>query len=116
MQLEGGAANDSIARGFCQTGKCPYPAERTLLTTCIIDAVMDSRYELMQAHGRDGTSGQADLHGAGPVIAMPPAIANCAYTSYTELPARPTAPRPTGASIAPDCPDSTGLGIPGSNR
>eukprot|EP01052_Picozoa_sp_SAG31_P021955 SAG31_NODE_1723_length_7441_cov_12.555026_4_plen_251_part_00 len=97
---------------FFKNGTCPYPVERTLLTTCMIDAAMESRYELMLAHGRDGTSGQADLHGCGPVVHMPPQILNCAYTSYSKLPARPLGPRPAGASIDPNCPDSTGLGVP----
>eukprot|EP01050_Picozoa_sp_SAG11_P045378 SAG11_NODE_22588_length_403_cov_1.026316_1_plen_79_part_10 len=72
---------------FFRTGKSPYPVERTLLTTCVIDAVMESRYALMRANGRDGMSGQAGLDGAGPPVSMPPAIAGCAYTSHTEPPA-----------------------------
>jgi hypothetical protein len=37
---------------FFKTGKCPYPVERTLLTTCMIDATMESRYRLSQSNIR----------------------------------------------------------------
>ena len=53
--------------------------------------------------------------GAGPVIETK-AIEDLAYRSYETLPKRPTASRPTGASISPDAPDSTGLGVPSSKE
>jgi hypothetical protein len=73
---------------FFLTGKAPYPPERTLLTTGLIDAVMISRYE-------------------GHRVVETPYL-DIAYASYDAMPFRPTAPRPEGACVAPDPPDRTG--------
>jgi hypothetical protein len=62
------------------SGLPPYPAERTLLTTGILDAVMTSRHA---GHTRVET----------PHLAI-------GYRSYQALPWRPSAPRPTGANLA----------------
>ncbi len=70
---------------FFQTGQAPYPPERTLLATGIIDAGMNSRHE---GHRRIET----------PWLAIP-------YQSYTSLPERPRGPRPCGASLRRDAPD-----------
>jgi hypothetical protein len=70
---------------FFKTGQAPYPAERTLLTSGIIDAVMNSSYE------------------GNRKIDTP--YLNIAYESYDQMPIRPTGARPQGASIDPDSPD-----------
>jgi hypothetical protein len=70
---------------FFHNHKAPYPPERTLLTTGVIDAAMNSRYE---GHRKIDT----------PYL-------NIAYNSYDALPQRPTGTRPTGASIDPEAPD-----------
>ena len=70
---------------FFRTKKAPYPPERTLLTTGIIDAAMNSRHE-------------------GHRIIETPFL-HIAYSSYDVLPQRPLATRPTGASIDPQAPD-----------
>ena len=73
---------------FFLTGAAPYPPERTLLVTGIVDAVMNSRHE---GHRRIDT----------PWL-------DVAYASYTEMPYRPVATQPEGGSIDPDAPDITG--------
>ena len=70
---------------FFRTKKAPYPPERTLLTTGIIDAAMNSRHE---DHRKIDT----------PYL-------NITYSSYDSLPQRPLGIRPTGASIDPEAPD-----------
>ena len=70
---------------FFRTKKAPYPPERTLLTTGIIDAAMNSRHE---DHRKIET----------PYL-------NVAYSSYDKLPQRPIGTRPAGASIDPQAPD-----------
>jgi hypothetical protein len=70
---------------FFQTGVAPYPAARTLLTTGLIDAAMNSRFE---DHRRLET----------PWLEI-------AYTSYEKLPERPHGERPTGACLDRNCPD-----------
>jgi hypothetical protein len=62
------------------SGSPPYPAERTLLTTGILDALMTSRHA---GHARIET----------PHLAI-------RYPSYQELPWRPSGPRPAGANLA----------------
>ena len=62
------------------SGTPPYPAERTLLTTGILDAVMTSRH---LDHARVET----------PHLAI-------GYRSYEAMPWRPTGPRPAGANCA----------------
>ena len=64
---------------FFKTGQAPYLPERTLLTTGIIDAAMNSRHE---GHRRVET----------PYL-------DIAYQSYDQLPQRPLGARPTGACI-----------------
>ncbi|MEC7226854.1 MAG: hypothetical protein VXW00_08285 [Candidatus Latescibacterota bacterium] len=64
---------------FFASRQAPYPPERTLLTTGIIDAVMNSRYE---GHRRVET----------PYL-------DIAYTSYDALPARPMGTRPQGVCV-----------------
>ena len=64
---------------FFQTGVAPYPAERTLLTTGVIDAAMISRSE-------------------GHRVVETPYL-DVVYESYTEMPIRPMAARPHGASL-----------------
>ncbi len=73
---------------FFLTGTAPYPPDRTLLTTGIIDAAMNSRHE---GHRRIET----------PWL-------DVAYASYAEMPIRPVAPRPEGESVNPEAPDFTG--------
>ena len=70
---------------FLQTGVAPYPPERTLLTTGVIDAAMTSRYENHR------------------VVETP--YLDIAYESYNEMPIRPTSPRPQGASLDREAPD-----------
>ncbi len=70
---------------FFRTKKAPYPPERTLLTTGIIDAAMNSRHEGYRK------------------IETP--FLHIAYSSYDVLPQRPMDTRPTGASIDPQAPD-----------
>jgi hypothetical protein len=64
-----------------QTGIPTYPVERTLLVSGALDALMESRY---QGHIRIET----------------PHLDVC-YRSYVEMPTRPQASRPTGASLVP---------------
>jgi hypothetical protein len=83
LQPDGPGANfgylsQNIQRFFA-TGRAPYPPERTLLATGIIDAAMNSRYE---DHRRVETP-HLDV----------------AYRSYEVLPLRPRGPRPTGACL-----------------
>ena len=73
---------------FFKTGKAPYPPERTLLVTGVIDAAMNSRFE---DHRRIET----------PYL-------NIAYQSYDEMPIRPKGIRPIGPCIDPDAPDIAG--------
>ena len=73
---------------FFLSGTPPYPPERTLLVTGVIDAVMNSRHE---GHRRIET----------PWL-------DVAYDSYAEMPYRPLASKPEGGSIDPDAPDITG--------
>ncbi|MBX3011774.1 MAG: hypothetical protein KF832_09730 [Caldilineaceae bacterium] len=63
------------------TGKPTWPVERTLLTTGVLEAALDSRY---QGHRRVET----------PHLEI-------AYASYTTVPWRPTGPRPVGAALQP---------------
>lgn len=63
------------------TGKPTWPVERTLLTTGVLEAALDSRYQ-----------GQRRL--ATPHL-------DVTYTSYTTIPWRPTGPRPVGAALQP---------------
>ncbi len=70
---------------FFQTGVSPYPTQRTLLTTGVIDAAMNSRYE---DHRRLET----------PWL-------DITYESYDQLPERPLGERPSGACLARNCPD-----------
>ena len=77
--------------------------ERTVLTTVVIDAVMNSRYE------------RNTVTGYGPRIETT-AIQDLKYVSYSTMPCRPTATRPTGSSMDPAAPDSTGLGVPGQGH
>jgi hypothetical protein len=61
------------------SGVPTYPVERTLLTTGLVDAVMDSRH---RGHVRLDT----------PYL-------DVTYRSYERLPWRPTGPRPAGANL-----------------
>ena len=70
---------------FFQTGAAPYPPERTLLTTGLIDAAMISRYEDHR------------------IVETP--YLDIAYSSYSQLPIRPSGPRPTGACLDRNAPD-----------
>jgi len=63
------------------TGKPSWPVERTLLTTGVLEAVLDSRY---QGHVR-----------------IPTPHLDIAYTSYATIPWRPTGPRPINGSLQP---------------
>jgi hypothetical protein len=63
------------------SGQPAYPAERTVLTSGVLEAALTSRHE---GHRRLET----------PWL-------NVAYTSYDALRWRPTAPRPAGACLAP---------------
>ncbi|MBM3262348.1 MAG: hypothetical protein FJY97_02840 [candidate division Zixibacteria bacterium] len=75
-------------RQFFLNARAPYPPERTLLTTGVIDAVMISRYENHRI--------------------VPTPYLNIMYPSYDVMPFRPAGPRPSGACVAPDPPDKTG--------
>ena len=70
---------------FFATGVAPYSPARTLLTTGIIDAGMNSRYE---GHRRIETD-----------------WLDIAYESYDELPQGPRGERPTGACLDRNAPD-----------
>ena len=63
------------------TGRPPYPVERTLLVSGVLEALLDSRY---QGHERIET----------PHLQV-------TYQSYREMPIRPVNPDPVGASLAP---------------
>jgi hypothetical protein len=63
------------------TGRPTYPVERTLLTSGILEAALDSRY---QGH-----------------IRLETPHLDVAYRSYDTLPWRPTGPRPTGVTLDP---------------
>jgi hypothetical protein len=69
---------------FFLSEEAPYPVERTLLVTGALDALMDSCY---RDHERVET----------PHLGI-------SYTSYSEMPIRPTGPRPSGASLVPIVP------------
>lgn len=73
--------------------KMPGKPEATKICWCI---PLNDRHRPSQL----SRPSQTDRHGVG--------------RRYAELPFRPTAPRPTGASVNPAAPDSTGLGKPGS--
>jgi len=89
LQNEGPFAHFSYlcrnVQQFFRTGQAPYPPERTLLTTGIIDAVMISSHE-------------GDRKVDTPYL-------DIAYESYDQMPIRPTGARPQGAAIDPDSPD-----------
>ena len=70
---------------FFRTGVPPYPCERTLLITGVIDAVMNSRSEGCR------------------VVETP--YLDIRYESYDEMPLRPRGPRPVGACLDPRAPD-----------
>ena len=70
---------------FFRTGVPPYPCERTLLITGVIDAVMNSRSEGCR------------------VVDTP--YLDIRYESYDEMPLRPLGPRPAGACLDPQAPD-----------
>ncbi len=70
---------------FFRTGAPPYPCERTLLITGVIDAVMISRSE-------------------GCRVVDTPHL-DIRYESYDEMPLRPLGPRPVGACLDPQAPD-----------
>jgi len=73
---------------FFQTGKAPYPPERTLLVTGVIDAAMNSRFEDHR------------------LIETP--YLNIPYQSYDKMPIRPKGTRPIGVCLDPDAPDIAG--------
>ena len=70
---------------FFRTGVPPYPCERTLLTTGVIDAAMVSRSEGCR------------------VVDTP--YLDIRYESYDEMPLRPRGPRPVGPCLDPNAPD-----------
>lgn len=70
---------------FLQTGIAPYPAERTLLTTGVIDAVMNSRFE------------------GGQRLDTP--WLDVTYQPPEKPPERPTGAAPSGPCVDRECPD-----------
>jgi hypothetical protein len=72
-------------QNFMRTGVAPYPPERTLLTTGIIDAAMNSRFE-------------------GHRVVETPDLA-IIYESWEEPPVRPIGTRPIGTSVDPKAAD-----------
>ena len=72
-------------QNFMRTGVAPYPPERTLLTTGIIDAAMNSRFE-------------------GHRVVETPDLA-IVYESWDEPPVRPIGTRPIGTSVDPKAAD-----------
>ncbi len=72
-------------QNFMRTGVAPYPPERTLLTTGIIDAAMNSRFE-------------------GHRVVETPDLA-IVYESWDEPPVRPIGTRPMGTSVDPKAAD-----------
>ena len=89
LQPDGPGANFGYLcrniQNFFASGVAPYAPARTLLTTGIIDAAMNSRYE---EHRRIET----------PWL-------DIAYESYDEPPFRPQGERPTGACLDRNAPD-----------
>jgi|AP95_1055475.scaffolds.fasta_scaffold04877_4 hypothetical protein len=89
LQNEGPFAHFSYlcmnVQKFMLTRVAPYPPERTLLTTGIIDAAMNSRFE-------------------GHRVVETPDLA-IAYESWDEPPVRPIRIRPTGAAVDPQAAD-----------
>lgn len=89
LQKEGPLANFGYQcrniENFFETGRPPFPAERTLLTTGIIDAAMISRHERHR------------------VVDTP--HLDIVYESYDDMPIRPRGVRPSGASLDPNAPD-----------
>jgi hypothetical protein len=70
---------------FFKSGVPPYPCERTLLTTGVIDAAMISRFEQSR------------------VVDTP--HLNISYESYEQMPLRPSGERPVGPCLDPAAPD-----------
>ena len=73
---------------FFKSGVPPYPVQRTLLTTGVIDAAMNSRFEDHR------------------VVDTP--WLDIRYESYDALPRRPRGERPAGACLDPQAPDLPG--------
>ena len=71
---------------FFKEGLTSVPPERTLLTTGIVDAMMQSRW-------------------SGHKLIRTPDLANLAYSSFDVAPIRPTTEWPCGKSLVRNAPD-----------